>query len=448
MDEFSLTPDVAPADPAAAGPAPPGVFAFATDPDTEEALREGLAEVPDRQVWPGDLRTAMAAVALAGDPPPGLIFVDLDGTPYPAGAIHELASVCEVGTIVVALGSDGTARFSREILLAGVSDYFIKPISAREVREAAGRAAGAGADAAGGGAEPGTAAARGRVAGFLGAGGSGATTLAAAAALLAAERGAYVSVLDLNRTLATLAFALDVEPAAGLDQLLDAARTAAPNPEMVDGVRAERSDRIAVYGYRPAPILPPSPSEPAVRRLLAALARRSHLVVVDGLSDASARAALLAEADAPVLVCEPTRTGARRAVRTAGRIGRRPAILVQNHTRAFKRRAGARGLRDAGVEAAPDVAVPFDPSLPRIADRGWPGGRLPSRLAKPVGALVDRILTPADEAGRAVGEAGTAAAPAAPEPASRARGQAPASGPRRWAVPFLGGRRRVLRTRA
>ena len=433
MDEFSLTPDAGPAGPDAAGPAAPGAFAFATDPDTEEALREGLAETPDRQIWPGDLRTAMAAVALAGDPPPGLIFVDLDGTPYPAGAIHELASVCEVGTVVIALGSDGTARFSREILLAGVSDYLIKPITAGEVREAAGRAAGA----AGGAEEPGTAA-RGQVAGFLGAGGSGATTLAAAAALLAAERGRYVSVLDLNRTLATLAFALDVEPAAGLDQLLDAARAAAPNPEMVDGVRAERSDRIAVYGYRAAPILPPPPSEPAVRRLLAALAYRSHLVVVDGLSDPGARAALLAEADAPVLVCEPTRAGARRAARVAERIGRRPpTILVQNHTRPFKRRAGARRLREAGVEAVPDVAIPFESSLPRIADRGWPGARLPSGIRKPVGALVDRILTPAGDGREAPG--------APPEPAGRPV-EAPASAAAhrpRWRSWLLPGRPRA-----
>ena len=432
MDELPLTPEHGPdpAGPVAVGPAPSGVFAFATDPGAEEALREGLAEVPDRQIWPGDLRTAMAAVALAGDSPPGLIFVDLDGTPYPAGAIHELAAVCEVGTIVVALGSDGTARFSRDILLAGVSDYLIKPITAREVREAAARAAGAG------GAAPGTAA-RGRVAGFLGVGGSGATTLAAAAALLAAERGAYVSVLDLDRTLAALAFALDVELAAGLDQLLDAARTAAPSPEMVDGVRAERSDRVVVYGYRAGPVLPPPPSEPAVRRLLAALARRSHLVVVDGLSDAGARAALLAEADTPVLVCEPTRPGARRAARAAGRLGRRPAaLLVQNHTRAFKPRAGARRLREAGVEAAPDVVVPFERSTPWAADRGWPGGRLPSGLRKPVGALVDRIMAPAREAG-------AAPAPVAPEPAGRPA-PAPASGPWRWAAPLLGRRRRVL----
>ena len=90
---------------------------------------------------------------------------------------------------MIALGSDGTARSSREILLAGVSDYLVKPVIAAAVREAA-RAAGSAANGS----------AEGWLVGFAGTGGNGATTLAAAPALLAAERGRYASVLDLNRT--------------------------------------------------------------------------------------------------------------------------------------------------------------------------------------------------------------------------------------------------------
>ena len=200
LDSSSLSEDPAP--PATGGE--PTILAFATDPESESALREGLSEHPNPQVWPGGLRSAIAT--LGAGPSSPVLFVDLDETPYPAGAIHELAAVCEVGTVVIAFGSDGTARFSREVLLAGVSDYLVKPIAAAAVREAAARAAATArseaAEDRGGGWSV----------GFAGTGGSGATTLAAAAALLAAERGRYVSVLDLNRTFPTLSFLLDVEP--------------------------------------------------------------------------------------------------------------------------------------------------------------------------------------------------------------------------------------------
>ena len=284
-------------------------LAFATDPASERALREGLAGCRDGQVWPGGLRTA--AAALGQGQSPRILFVDLDETPYPAGAIHELAAVCEVGTVVIALGSDDSARSSREILLAGVSDYLVKPVTALAVRKAAVRAAGSAANGS----------AEGWLVGFAGTGGSGATTLAAATALLAAERGRYVSVLDLNRTFSALSFLLDVEPAGGLVDLLSTVARASLHPDMVDGMRAARSDRIAVYGYSWSVEPPPLAPVWAVCELLVELQRRSHLVIVDGMDDPATRQTLLAMVDARVLVVEPTATGAASAVRMMARLG-------------------------------------------------------------------------------------------------------------------------------
>ncbi len=388
----------------------PAPFAFATDPESERALREGLSDHPLPQVWPGDLRTAVAT--LGAGHAPRLLFVDLDETAYPAGAIHELAGVCEVGTAVIAFGSNPTARFSREILLAGVSDYLVKPLTAEVVREAA-RASPAGASAAGASA----ALPAGWSVGFTGTGGSGATTLAAATALLAAERGRYVSVLDLDRTFPALAFLLDVEPASGLVELLSTAARASLHPEMVDAMRASRGDRIAVYGYPWSAVPPPPPPAWAVCELIEELQRRSHLVIVDGLDDPATRLSLLAVTDGRVLVVEPTGTGAPAAARLRDRLGpmaapERAALVVQNHTRAFKAKAGAKALLEAGVEAEPDVVVPFEPTLPAVTDRGWPNDRLPKPLRKPLAALADRVL--AGERATAASAAGTAveAAPA------------------------------------
>lgn len=378
---------------------PVAALAFAADAETETALREGLLHFEDispghedPQVWPGGLRAAVAA--LAGGHATGLVIVDIDGVPYPAGAMHELAEVCEVGTAVIALGSDGSARASREILLAGVSDYLVKPVSPAAVREAARRAAGAGAASA----------ARGRVAGVAGTGGSGATTIVAATALHAAGQGRYISILDLNRTVSPVALLLDVEPAPGLDQLFDVAGRSPPDPKLLDGVRAERSERIAVYAYRLGPALPPVPPLPALGWLLGELRHRSQLVLVDGLDDPGTYSELPDEVDLRVLVAEPTVTGAARAARMADLLGRAaPMLLVQNHTRAFRPDAGRRLIEKAGIAAAPDAVIPFNRSLPEIAGRGWPGDRIPRGVRGPVAALAERLSMPAPAAAQASG---------------------------------------------
>ena len=47
---------------AGAGRGDPSALAFATDPESEHALREGLAGYRDAQVWPGGFRAARTAL--------------------------------------------------------------------------------------------------------------------------------------------------------------------------------------------------------------------------------------------------------------------------------------------------------------------------------------------------------------------------------------------------
>lgn len=369
--------------------APVSALAFAMDQGTEEALREGLRdyEAPspgheDPQIWPGGLRAAIAAIADGYST--RLILVDVDRIAYPAGALHDLSAVCEVGTVVIAIGSNATAQASRQILLAGVSDYLVKPISPATVHEAVARATAPAADAPGGG----------HVVGFAGTGGSGTSTLAAATALHLAAQGRYVSILDLNRTVSPMALMLDVQPPAGLDDLLDMADRSSPDPDLVDGVCAERSDRIGVYAYRSVASTPALPRRESVDWLLARLRERSQLVLVDGVDEPGLWLTLLADADVRVLVAEPTARDAARVARLCSLLGGDPPVVVQNHTSPFGRDARSRGLSDAGVETERSVVVPFEVSLPRIADEGWPRGRIPRSLRKPLAALAGRILSP------------------------------------------------------
>jgi len=343
----------------------PVALAFATDAASEQALREGLSGYGEAQVWPGGVDAAVSA--LGGGARARLLFVDLDGLRYPAGAIHELAAVCEVGTVVVAFGTATSARYSREVLLAGVSDYLVKPLAAEAVREAALRAGVAGTDSGA------------RVAAFAGGGGSGTTTLAAGVAVTAAERGRYVSVLDLSRPYSALAFVLDVEPAAGLEELMGAAEHGEPEAATVEAVCARREERIAVYAYRFSGTMPAPPDSEAVRRVLGALRRRGHLVVVDGLQREAMRAAVFGQAEGAVVVAEPTPGGAARALRLLARCAAEGCapVVVRNHTRAFDEAQSARALRRAGLRRRPAVSVPFEPALPALCDRGWPRGQVP-----------------------------------------------------------------------
>ena len=165
---------------------------------------------------------------------------------------------------------------------------------------------------------------------------------------------------------------------------------------MIAGVRTRRSDRIEIYAHRWNPSLPAAPQAAAVEQVLAALRRRSQLVLVDGLEEAAGGPSRAQAVDASVLVVEPTADRAADAARMLDEPGRDPPpLLVQNHTRAFKRRAGARLLREAGIECSADIAVPFDPLVPEAADRGWPHGRLPRSLRAPMTALADRLLASA-----------------------------------------------------
>ena len=450
MRPISSDPEVPAVSASRAGLEETDALAFTTDAASERALVEGLAGCRDAEVWPGSLRAA--AAALGQGHRAGLVVVDVDGCSYPAGALHELASVCEVGTAVVALGAAGTARFAREILLAGVSDYLVKPITAEAVATAAARALGASEDDA----------PRGRLVAFAGTGGSGTTTLAAATALAASMRGHYVSVLDLDRTVSAVSLMLDVEPATGLVELLSTVARASLNPDMVERMRAARSDRIGVYGYPWSDVPPPAPAW-AVCELLVELQRRSHLVIVDGMDDPATRQTLLALADVRVVVAEPTHSGAAAAARMTARLGPLlgtgyPSVLVQNHTRAFRDAAAAtERLREAGVALAPGVVVPFEPALASLADRGFPRDRLPAALRDALGALVDRILAPgaADgaEAGvgageaRAVQPAGARTRPRSVPARTRRRRAAGTSAPPTRAVSLRAALRRLVHSR-
>ena len=360
-------------------------WGFAADAETERALRAGLA---GREVRIRRGRLDSALRTLAAEPSPPLVFVDLDGAPEPEEAARALAGVCAIGTVLIAIGSDDTARRTRSLLRNGISDYLVKPIAAAAVHEASTKALDARA-------ERGYA---GRVVTFAGTAGCGTTTMMATLAEGIAAAGRTATMVDLDPLAGKLATRLGVEPRGDLAELLatidaghpDAADDgAAPagSPDLdpsiasslVEDVIALAGARISLVAYPRTGPPPAAPAAKAACTLLGQLANRTHVVMVTGMAEPEARTAIMRRADARVLLFEPTLSSVSSAVHCLARLGREHStLLVQCHPRMRRSPLSPAQIRYALANRRPDVVVPFDAAL-HAAATGHPRARPPGK---------------------------------------------------------------------
>ena len=341
-----------------------------------------LSESPEGTRLSGDLRTVLRAVKDGTSA--RILIVDLDGTDYAGGGLHELAQWCLPETLVVAVGSDAGAERTREIMQAGVGDYLVKPVDPAVLEAALQRLD----------AEPEAAAARGTVAAFASASGAGATTMAGAVAVTAARAGHYVACLDLDRLFPALAFLLRTEVPPGLEQLLAQAQEGNGNAGAVSALRARVGERLDVLGYRFTGVLAAAPGLGGLAWLLDHLAREAHLVVVDGLGAPWLRFQLLELVDARVLVAGPS-PGAAGILGRSLRLlsARTPAYTVVNHTRAGRRRRSVDAFEEQGIRVEKALVVPYEPRLGARGDRGWEvGDAVPKPLRTAAETLSRRLL--------------------------------------------------------
>ena len=343
---------------------------FAADAETERALRAGLAG-HEAKIQRGRLSAALQT--LAAEPSAKLVFVDLDGVSEPETAAKELTAVCAFGTALIAIGSTDTAHLTRALLQQGIADYLVKPISAAAVREASATALDDLPDRM----------YAGRVVSFAGTAGSGASTLVAAIARGVAAGGRTALAVDLNPVSGTLSTLLGAEPAGDLpallatlgstqldpDQPLDPDEPVEPdspiNPEWLDSICAPAGAAgISLVAYLSAGPLPETPSPPAVRALLGHLANRAHVVLVGGLFDPDTRNEIMHQADARVLLFEPTLPSISAAVHCLALLGpEHPTTLVQCHPRMRRSALSPAQIRYALAERRPDIIIPFEPAL-------------------------------------------------------------------------------------
>ncbi len=207
--------------------------AFVCDDQTLDVIRGVCEEMgwPPEKAFKGGLRNAVQSLSVSASPQ--ILLVDLSESGDPINDINSLAEVCEPGTVVVAVGQVNDVRLYRDLLLSGLQDYLLKPVSPDALRDAFANAhniLNAPKHDEKSGNRPHVATA------IIGArGGVGATTIASSLAWTFAERkGLLTGFLDLDVHFGTGALLLDIEPGRGLSDAIE-------NPSRIDGLFIERA---------------------------------------------------------------------------------------------------------------------------------------------------------------------------------------------------------------
>ena len=227
--------------------------AYVCDETTAEAIRPVAVEMgwAPEKVNKGGLRNAVQSLSVSASPQ--ILFVDLSESGDPLNDINALAEVCEPGTVVIAAGQVNDVRLYRDLVVSGIQDYLLKPLSPDMLREAFTQRAGDPQCAEGERSVGRPSALRDR--GYRHARRIGASTVATSIAWMLSEKGKRTTaLLDLDVHFGTGALALDLEPGRGLTDAIE-------NPSRIDGLFIERamvkaSERLAVLSAE-APINSP-----------------------------------------------------------------------------------------------------------------------------------------------------------------------------------------------
>ncbi len=383
----------------------PRLIALVADEVTREAASRAAAQLgwADAVVRAGGIAKAARAVDSAH--PPAVLLVDLADEAEPDAAVADLVKRCGSATRILAIGTANDVTLFRRLMLRGVADYMLKPVSSEVLCEALRRAVRSDAEAS----DPKR---RARIHAVVGArGGIGASTLCLGLAwILNKEHKLETAVVDLDLHFGNLPLSIDLEPGRGLRQALE-------HPERTDGLLLASA---MVKGEEGLPILAAEePLEDMLRfeaegatALIDALAQDYDCLLIDvpRSLDGAARH-VLASADTAFVVTDLSLSALRDAFRLNGLVkalGGPDPITVGSQVGALHRGEIGRAEFERGLGAPLDFAIPFDAKAARAM------------------AVSGKTLPAADAAGKAAAEMRRIAARIAGEEAK------PKSGWRRW----------------
>ena len=209
------------------------INAYVCDDVTLDVIRGVCEEMgwSQEKAYKGGLRNAVQSLSVSASPQ--ILLVDLSESGDPINDINSLAEVCEPGTVVIAVGQVNDVRLYRDLLMSGLQDYLLKPLSPDALRDAFANAQtilSTPKHDENVGDRPHVSTA------IIGTrGGVGASTVAASLAwTFSGKQGHPTGFLDLDVHFGTAALAMDLEPGRGLTDAID-------NPSRIDGLFIERA---------------------------------------------------------------------------------------------------------------------------------------------------------------------------------------------------------------
>ncbi|MFN3231537.1 MAG: CpaE family protein [Alphaproteobacteria bacterium] len=369
-------------------------LAFVTDDQSERVIRE-IAEsllLPDDTVRRGSIEEARSFLQQVRSP--SLLVVDVDQSKDPLDDIVKLADVCELGTKLIAMGTENDVTLFRDLLSMGATDYLVKPIDKENLLRSVSSMDDKGASLSSMGR-------LGKSVSFISSrGGAGATTLAANCGWQISQAAKRrVSMIDMDLHFGNLALILGAEATEGL---ADGLR----QPDRIDQLFLERvmtpcGDRLFVIGGEEALTDSFQGGERhAVDTLIGELRSKFHYVLLDlprNASDMVARS--IQTSGTTVIVSDLSLAGMRDTVRLLKFIESSNAgsqiILVANKVGENPKAEIPLSDFEEGVARKVDYSIAFEPNtIMRAANLGQPLSETRSDASKVVEKLAERIAGP------------------------------------------------------
>jgi pilus assembly protein CpaE len=336
-------------------------MAYVCDDLTLDVVRTACDDMgwPQEKAFKGGLRNAIQSLSVSASPQ--ILLVDLSESGDPIGDINGLAEVCEPGTVVIAMGQVNDVRLYRDLMMSGLQDYLLKPVSPDALRDAVTHAqmilnAPKHDDGAHEHSHLSTAVIGTR-------GGVGASTIATSLAWLLSDRMNHLTgLLDLDIHFGTGALALDLEPGRGLTDAID-------NPSRIDGLFIERAmikanEKLSILSAEAAISNPIMTDGSAFFQLQEEFRAAFENTIIDlPRSMLIAYPHLLHDVNVAVVVCELTLASARDAIRLLAWL-KANAPSCQTIVVANKVQAGgveiSRKDFESSIERSIDLLIPFD----------------------------------------------------------------------------------------